>query len=65
MPKCPTCGSEIVEIRGHELDDWEALAPARADDQLELLITTELPGVEALDQAAVRVLGGENRRRAR
>jgi HSP20 family molecular chaperone IbpA len=57
MPKCPTCGNEIVEIRAHELDDWEALAPARADDQLELVITTELPGVDEKD-VEVKVTGG-------
>jgi HSP20 family molecular chaperone IbpA len=49
MAKCPTCGNEIVEIRGHQLDNWEALAPAHADDQLELLITAELPGVDEKD----------------
>jgi HSP20 family molecular chaperone IbpA len=57
MPKCPTCGNEIVEIRGHGPDDWEALAPAHADDQLELLITAELPGVDEKD-VEVKVSGG-------
>jgi HSP20 family molecular chaperone IbpA len=55
MSKCPTCGNKIVEIRRHELDD-EALAPAHADDQLELLITAELPGVEEKD-VEVKVSG--------
>jgi HSP20 family molecular chaperone IbpA len=48
MAKCPSCGNEIVEIRAHELDS-EALASAHADDQLELLITAELPGVDEED----------------
>jgi HSP20 family molecular chaperone IbpA len=57
MPKCPTCGNENVQIRGHELNDLEALAPAHADDQLELLITAELPGVDEKD-VEVNVSGG-------
>jgi HSP20 family molecular chaperone IbpA len=57
MPKCPTCGNKILEVRGHELDDLEALVPAHADDQLELLITAELPGVDEKD-VEVRVSGG-------
>jgi hypothetical protein len=57
MPKCASCGNEIVEIRGHELDDREALAPAHADDQLELRITAELPGIDEKD-VEVEVSGG-------
>jgi HSP20 family protein len=37
----------------------EALAPAHADDQLELLITAELPGVDEKD-VEVNVSGGNN-----
>jgi HSP20 family molecular chaperone IbpA len=48
MPKCPSCGNEIVDIRGHVLDSSE-VEPAHADDQLELLITAELPGVDEKD----------------
>ena len=57
MPKCPHCGSEILDARRSEPLDLEALTPARADDQLELLITAELPGV-AEEDVEVRVSGG-------
>jgi HSP20 family protein len=57
MPKCPTCGNEIVEIRARGLDESEALGPAYADDQLELLITAELPAVDE-KEVEVRVSGG-------